>query len=234
MSKKIAALIFGHNEYAFEVAKNVEHKYEDITIFKLSSDEKLEYDKNYDIKNFDFSDDWDDLVENFNMKNSIAFCMLEDDAQNIFLTISLRSMFKDLTIFALSKNKESAHKHTMAGANKVIPVVQTTANIISDMLRKPIITGILHNILYEKSNLKVAQIKVNNGGYFDGKNPSDVDWGREYGIIVLFVMQDDLSKEFVYSSRAKHHDIVTGDIFIVVGYDADIKEFEKLIGGDEV
>ncbi len=232
MSKKIAALIFGHNEYAFEVAKNVEHKYEDITIFKLSSDEKLEYDKNYDIKNFDFSDDWDDLVENFNMKNSIAFCMLEDDAQNIFLTISLRSMFKDLTIFALSKNKESAHKHTMAGANKVIPVVQTTANIISDMLRKPIITGILHNILYEKSNLKVAQIKVNNGGYFDGKNPSDIDWGREYGIIVLFVMQDDLSKEFVYSSRAKHHDIKTGDIFIVVGYDADIKEFEKLIGGD--
>ena len=90
MSKIDAALIFGHNEYSLEVAKNVEHKYKNISIFKLNSDEEFEYDKNYDLRSFDFSDDWDELEDSFNIHESIAFCMLEDDAQNIFLTISLR------------------------------------------------------------------------------------------------------------------------------------------------
>jgi len=232
MSKKTAALIFGHNEYAYEVAKNIKYKYSDVSIFKLKSDEELANDKDYDVRNFDFSDDWDELVDSFDMQNSIVFCMIEDDAQNIFLTISLRSTFENLTIFALSKNKESANKLTMAGANKVIPVVQTSANIIAEMLKKPRVTKILHNILYEKSTLKVAQIKLKDNNCFNGKHPSDIDWSRDYGIIVLFVMQEDLSMEFIYSSRTKHHAIQSGDIFIVVGYDADIKEFEKLIGGD--
>ncbi len=232
MSKKIAALIFGHNDYAFEVAKNVEHEYEYISIFKSKSDKRVELDENYDIREFDFSNRWDELEESFDMKNSIAFSMLEDDAENIFLTISLRSVFENLTIFALSKNKESAAKLTMAGATKVIPVVQTTANIITDMLRKPIITKVLHNILYDKSELKVAEITIKDSSHFEGKHPSDIDWNSKYGVSVLFIVQEDMSREFIYSSQAKHHKITSGDVFIMVGYETDLKEFEKLIGGE--
>ena len=232
MSKKSAALIFGHNEYSLEVAKNIGHKYKNISIFKLNSDDKLEYDKDYDFKSFDFSDDWDELEESFDISDSIAFCMLEDDAQNMFLTISLRSTFENLTIFALSRNKESAAKLTMSGANKVIPVVQTTANIMADMLKKPLITEILHNILYEKSTLKVAELKIVDSSCFEGKYPSEVEWNTKYGIIVLFIVQEDGSQEFIYSSVAKHHKISSGDVFIVVGYKKDIEDFEKIIGGE--
>jgi len=232
MSKKIAALIFGHNEYSLEVAKNIGHKYENISIFKLTSDEEFENDKNYDIRNFDLSDDWDELENSFNMQESIVFCMLEDDAQNIFLTISLRSVFEKLTIFALSINKESAAKVIMAGANKVIPIVQTTANIMADMLKKPIITEILHNILYEKSSLKVAELQIMDSSCFEGKYPSDIDWSNKYGIIVLFIVQEDGTQEFIYSAPVKHHKITSGDVFIVVGYEKDIEDFEKIIGGE--
>ncbi len=232
MSKKRAALIFGHNDYALEVAKNIEYEYENISIFKSKSDEVLEFCENYDIREFDFSDKWDELEESFDMENSIAFSMLEDDAENIFLTISLRSVFKDLTIFALSKNKESAAKLAMAGATKVIPVVQTTANIITDMLRKPIITEILHNILYEKSALKVAEVIIKDSSHFEGKHPADIDWSSKYGVSVLFIVLEDMSREFIYSSQAKHHKITSGDVFIMVGYEADLKEFEKLTGGE--
>ena len=120
----------------------------------------------------------------------------------------------------------------MAGATKVIPLVQTTASIITDMLDKPIVTEVLHNILYEKSDLKVAQLEIKNHICFEGKYPSDIDWSRKYGIIVLSVMHEDGSSEFIFSSQAKHHVIQDGDIFVVVGYETDIKEFEKLIGGE--
>lgn len=229
--KKIYALIFGYNEYAFEVADNILDKYQNIKIFKSDDNNKeLENKNNYDISEFDLSDNWDELREDFDMDKSIAFCSLEDDAQNIFLTISLRASFSNLTIVALSKNKESANKLSLAGANKVIPLVQTTAGMISDMLEKPIVTSVLHNILYEKSKLKIAQVRVDNN-IFENKYPVDIKWNEKYGVIVLSVVQDDMSSAFIYSSKVKHHTIKKGDIFIIVGYEDDIINFEELIGG---
>ena len=229
---KVSALIFGYNDYASQIAKNVQHKYSEITIFKLkdSVDEKLEKLEQFNVEKFDLSDEWKEFSQTHNIQESVAFCVLEDDAENIFLTISLRAEFKDLNIIAMSKNKESANKLSMAGANKVIPLVQTTASIISDMLDKPIVTEILHNILYEKSDLKVAQIEIKEHECFEGKYPSDIEWSRSHGIIVLSVTHEDGSSEFIYSSKAKHHAIKKGDVFVVVGYDKDIKDFEELIG----
>ena len=219
--KKNTALIFGYNEYTLEVEKNIQSEYENIYIFTLASDGK---------DSFDLSDNWDDLSEKVNIDECIAFCILEDTAENIFLTISLRDTFKDLNIVALSEDKESADKLILAGASRVIPTTQTTANVIVDMLEKPIATKVLHEILYEKSNLKIAQIKIEDHTIFDGKYPTNIEWSRDHGIIVLSVVHEDMSSEFIYSSKAKHHIVKSGDVFVVVGYDEDIKEFEKLIG----
>jgi Trk K+ transport system NAD-binding subunit len=232
-----SALIFGYNNYASHIAKNISHKYKDIVVFKLESDGIKSELKDLETQIFDLGDEWGDLKNSFDMKNSIAFCVLEDDAENIFLTISLRAEFKDLNIIALSSNKESAHKLTMAGANKVIPLIQTTASMITEMLDKPIVTEVLHSILYEKSDLKVAQIKVGCSECFlkdngEGKYPSEIKWSREHGIIVLSVIHKDGNSEFIYSSKSKHHVIENGDMFVVVGYEKDIKKFEKLIGGE--
>ena len=215
------ALIFGYNDYAIEIEKNISSHYKDIYIFKLDGEGEF---------SFDLSDNWDNLNSIVNIDECIAFCVLEDTAENIFLTISLRDTFKDLTIVALSQDKESSDKLNLAGATRVLPTTQTTANVIVDMLEKPIVTKVLHNLLYEKSNLKIAQIRVDNSKYFNGKYPADIDWSREHGVIVLSVVHEDMSTEFIYSSKAKHHQIKSGDVFVVVGYENDIEEFEKLIG----
>ena len=229
---KKSALIFGYNDFASEVAKNVLHKYKDISVFKFEADSPRDELTRYHIETFDLSDEWSELRDKYDIEESVAFCVLEDVAQNIFLTISLRAEFKDLTIIALAKNKENANKLTMAGADKVIPLVQTTASIITDMLEKPVVTEVLHNILYEKSELKVAQVEVTSNECFNGKYPSDIEWSKEHGIIVLSINHEDGNREFIYSSKAKHHIIKKGDIFVVVGYQKEIEEFEKLMGGN--
>ena len=215
------ALIFGYNDYAIEIEKNISSYYKKIYIFKLDGDDEF---------SFDLSDNWDNLNDIVDIKECIVFCVLEDMAENIFLTISLRDTFKDLTIVALSQDKESSDKLNLAGASRILPTTQTTANVIVDMLEKPIVTKVLHNLLYEKSNLKIAQIKIDDSGYLNGQYPADIDWSREHGVIVLSVVHEDMSTEFIYSSKAKHHKIKSGDIFVVVGYEKDIEEFEKLIG----
>ena len=227
--KNVTAFVFGFNNYATEIIDNIMEEYSDIHIYSLEK-EDVE-NEHYDVEKFDLSDDWDEVEELVKThEKSIAFCVLEDDAENIFLTISLRASFENLVIVSLAKDKESSNKLKIAGANKVIPMVQTTADILANMINRPIATKVLHNILYEKSNLKIAQILVNNADKFDGKFPADIDWSRYRGIIVLSVVHEDLSKEFIYSSQTKHRPLVNGDSLIVTGYEEDIAEFEKRIG----
>ncbi len=227
-----SALIFGNNEYGLEIARNVTNKYKSVTVFSLSGIEEYVEDDHYKFEEFDLSENWDTLSSQYAMEESIIFCSLSDEAKNIFLTISLRSAFKDVTIIALAKNNEDANKLKMAGASKVIPIVETTASIITDMLKKPIITDVLHKILYDDSKLKLVQIEVKDASCFGGKYPAEIEWSREHGVLVISMMHKGKSSEFIYSSKTKHNLVENGDLFIVVGYEADLEEFKKFLGGE--
>ncbi len=229
MQNKKRALIFGSNKYAIEIANSVQSIY-DIEFFVTDEKEEIEFSGRY-VKNiFDLSDDWYNVEKFEDTENTIVFCVLDEEAENVFLAISLRSNFKDLVLVAIAANKESVSKLKMAGVNKVIPIEQTTAEIISDIIHNPIASKVLHGILYEKSNLKLAQIEVENAEMFDGEFPADIDWSRYQGVVVLSIMHKDLTTEFIYSSKAKRTPLKNGDMIIVVGYEADIAEFEKQIG----
>jgi len=227
---KSSALILGFNKYAIEIYKNVKNEYNDVKIYSL--DEKDCDNKEFDIEHFDLNDNWYKIEQEVDTHNSIAFCVLEDTAENIFLTISLRSSYPSLSIIAIASHKENANKLLMAGANKVIPLVETTADIITNMLENPISNGVLHDILYEKSDLKIAQIKIAKESHFKDEELSSIDWNHYNGIVVLSVMHQDMSSEFIYSSKAKRHIIKEGDVLVVVGYEKDIEEFEKKIGSN--
>jgi len=215
------ALIFGLNDYTEEIQKNIQTQYKNLDILELNSKSE---------NGFDLGDNWDDLRSKYNMNKCDVFCILENIAENIFLTISLRDSFPDLNIIALAQDKESEDKLTLAGANRILPSTQTTANVIVDILERPIVTEVFHEILYEKSTLKIIEIKIEDNSLFDGKYPADIEWSREHGIIIISVVHADNTKDFIYSSKAQHHKIKSGDTFVVVGYEADLNEFKKLIG----
>jgi voltage-gated potassium channel len=229
--KNKTALIFGYNDYALEIAKNIKDEYTNTYIFTLNIERDSAKNKSeFELKSFDLSDTWDEVVQSVDFETSIAFCVLEDNAENIFLTISLRSSFESLNIIALSNNKETASKLQMAGANKVIPLVQTTAEMISEMMEKPIVKEVFHKILFESGDLKIAQVKINDSNSYLGKKLAEIDWDKKYGVMVLAIVQEDMNSEFIHSSKVKHHTINKDDMFIIVGYEADIKNFEEKIG----
>lgn len=225
---KTTALIFGYNKYSHEIIKNVKEKYKNVIVYSLDKNDIK--DELYDVEIFDLSDEWEDIQKSVDMENSMAFCTLEDPSENIFLTISLRASFKDLSIIAIASDKENSEKLKMAGATKVIPIVETTSDIIANVLQKPISNKVLHSILYEESDLKIAQIKITDESHFQDEKLKSIDWTRYNGIIVLSIIHEDMKSEFIYSSKAKERVIKSGDILVIVGYEKDIQEFENLIG----
>lgn len=213
---KTTALIFGHNKYGLEIAQNIKEKYEIVRVY--SQDESSLKSEEHEVEYFDLSDDWQSI------QNRV----------NIFLTISLRAYFKDLIIVAVASNEENANKLTMAGANKVIPVVETAADIIASILELPISSKVLQSILFEENDLKIEQIKIDENTTLKDTELLNIDWSIYKGIIVLSVMDKDTRSEFIYSSKVKHHILKSGDVLVVIGYESDIEDFKKLIGSSAV
>jgi Trk K+ transport system NAD-binding subunit len=118
----------------------------------------------------------------------------------------------------------------MVGANRVIPLVQTTAEMISEMIEKPIVKEVFHNILFENSDLKIIQIQINNSNLYIGKEISELNWDKNHGVVALSLVDENMKNEFIYSSKIKHYRVKEGDKFVIVGYERDIKEFEKIVG----
>jgi Trk K+ transport system NAD-binding subunit len=226
-----SAIVFGFNEYAKQIALQIAGGYESFCIFVMNDVERTAAQAaGFDTEFFDLSEDWKSIKQRFDISSLIVFCALDNDAENVFLTISLRSIFWGLPIIALAGDLESATKLKSAGANKVMPTLQITANVITEMLEKPIVTEVLHDILYEESSLKIAQITVPLGSFLVGKHLHDVDFAEEYNVLVLAIVDHALSATFSFTSRGHNHHIDPEDILVVVGYEDNITVLSQAIG----
>jgi Trk K+ transport system NAD-binding subunit len=95
------------------------------------------------------------------------------------------------------------------------------------MLEKPTVTEVLHDIFYEDSTLKIAQITVSRESFVVGKHLHDIDWGNEYDVLVLAIVDFQLGATFSFTSRGHNHHIDPDDILVVIGYEDKIAAFSK-------
>lgn len=229
--KPRSAIVFGFNAYAKEIATQIAGEYDTFAVFVMNDAERTAAEaKGFETEIFDLSEEWRSIEERFDPEDLIAFCALDDDAENVFLTISLRSIFDHLPIIALAQDNESASKLSAAGANKVLATQQITSAIITEMVEKPTVRGVLHDILYENSPLKIVQLPVPQDSFMIGKHLHDIDWGREYDVLVLAIVDHELSATFSFTSKGHNHHIDAGDLLIVVGYEDKIAALSEAMG----
>jgi Trk K+ transport system NAD-binding subunit len=226
-----SAIVFGFNEYAKQIALQIASEYDSFAVFVRSEAERAAaVSAGFNAELFDLSEDWKLIEERFDTDNLMVFCALDNDAENVFLTISLRSIFEELSIIALAGDHESAAKMKSAGANKVMPILQITANVITEMLEKPTVTEVLHDILYEQSFLKIAQIVVPEGSFIVGKHLHDIDLGEEFDVLVLAIVDHQMAATFSFTSRGHNHHIDPEDILVVIGYEDNISALSEALG----
>lgn len=228
-----SAAVFGFNEYSRQIAYQVRNIYQDFALFVISEEEKkAAVQAGFLVELIDLSEDWQGIERQFDVESLIVFCALANDAENVFLTISLRATFENLNIVALAQDNESAIKMKSAGADKVLPSLQIAASVISDMLRKPIVTKVLHEVLYEDGLLNIIEIEVTKDSEFVGKYLHDIHFKSEYDVILLAIVDHELGTTFSFASKGHNHYIDPGDILVVIGYqdklDALIRAVRKV------
>ena len=146
------------------------------------------------------------------------------DAENLFITITARSLNKNLFITSRAESKGTVQKMLQVGANKVVsPYLIGAYRLVSTIL-KPAVTHFIELSSIEREmDVRLEEIRVGESSALDGKPLKETPIRSELGIIVIGIEKRDGNMMF---NPPSDQVIENGDKLITIG---DVKQTDRLI-----
>lgn len=164
------------------------------------------------------------------------FCVSNDDDINLYTTLSVRSISENVNILARASDVDSKKKLILAGANETIDFNEIGANRVFHLLKRPEALRLLESIVYRDiedyygHGIKISEIEVMPGSSVDKSHFFDLNIHDRYDLIVLGILDNQISKRFIFNVNAFNHKIDAGDILVVIGKEEEILRFSKECG----
>ncbi len=224
------AFIFGYSKRSTFLTKELQKQNFNVIIVVSEQDsyDKAKEHGYLDIIKLDMTDD-DALEQQLDVEESdYLVCVMEDSHFNVFLTLSLKSLFPKSKIIALSDSFHVTQKLKMAGAYKVIDLYQVSANRIYNILNKPIATKLITNLLSSEHQLSIREIDIPKNSFLNNIKVDDFDFSK-YGIILVGMIDRKLSEQFLFITSGLEHSLDRGDMLVCIGYNDDLDRFERYV-----
>ena len=227
LKNKIA--IFGYGNHGKFIAKGLLDDGFDVTIIE-SEKHFFEDAQNDEFKKVFLADvTKDSELKRMNLESFAQLvCVMDDEHLNVFLTLSLRSLFKESYILSISDSLNVTKKLQMAGANKVIDLYEVSANKIYNILDKPIATKVLEDFVNNKSGIIFREMVIPKNSFLDGMMAEDVDFSS-YGVLLVGMIDEELGDAFVFVTAGISHKLDSGDTIVCLGGQKELEAFEALI-----
>ncbi|MEA3384529.1 MAG: NAD-binding protein [Campylobacterota bacterium] len=228
MSNKV--IIYSFSKIAIQIAKVLQQKKYHIIIVEEDIELSKKAKQNgYEVQNISLMEDENILSLGVTNKETKSFfCVSDDKHKNLFVTLSVRNLNKELKIISVSFTKEDNKTMLLAGANKIINPYEIGALRIFRSLHKPLILDVLDNILFSESNIEVFELTIQKGSIFDGVYLSEINITQKYNLIILGIQDKEISDKFIFYSSGISHKVDFGDTLVVLGYSNDLLNFKKL------
>jgi len=179
-----------------------------------------------------------DVTKDENLENLLVekkdhlICVMDDIHLNVYLTLTLHDLFPSSPIVALSDSIHTTEKLYMAGATRVIDLYRVTANRIHNLLRKPVATKLLDGFILNTHNISFREIEIPKDSFLDGVMVDEADLSK-YGIMLIGMIDKELSNHFIFITSGISHKLDSGDILVCIGEQEDLEHFEAVIRRSE-
>ena len=233
MSKNKIA-IFGYGNHGKFIAKGLAEDGFNITIVESDKDFYEDAQTN-GFDNVLFADvTKDSELKKMNLESFAQLvCVMDDEHLNVFLTLSLRSLFEDSYILSISDSLNVTKKLQMAGANKVIDLYEVSANKIYNLLDRPIATKLLEEFVHNKSGITFKEMVIPKDSFLDGKMAESIDFSG-FDVLLVGMIDEELGHTFVFVTAGIAHKLDSGDTIVCLGEKEKLDAFEKLIAKKEI
>lgn len=150
---------------------------------------------------------------------------LSHDADNVYVTLTGKSLNPDMTIVARADRAEAEEKLRRAGATTVIfPSVMGGRQMVSAMI-KPVIMDFVENLFYNQDlHMDIAEVTVQPASPLVGKNLIENDIKGRFDSIVVAIKRDNM----LITNPPATQVISAGDIMIVLGQRATLSKLNQL------
>ena len=159
-------------------------------------------------------------------EQEILYCALDKMSHNLFLILTLRELYPQSRIIAISDSTENKRKLNYVGATKVIDIYETTARHISDTLIKPALISAVDTFIYHRNGMEIADIEIPQKSPLLKKHVYDIDFKSD-GLLLLAIVDRSISDRIILADRGIKHRLQEGDILVVAGKTEDIGTFRE-------
>ncbi len=150
----------------------------------------------------------------------------DSDVENVFSTLSARTMNPQLNIIARASDPANEEKLKRAGANHVVSPYLTTGQKISGMILNPSVNTFLDKVMHDQTmEVWFQEVHLPKKSRLTGKTLQETDLRKKTGVIILAIKH--LDGKFNLNPDA-HTRLHGEDTFICIGTNTQIEELKKL------
>jgi voltage-gated potassium channel len=156
---------------------------------------------------------------------SSIVAITSDDAVNLSIILTARSLNSEINIIASANNEKSKEKLYLAGANNVIISNEISALVASEYIGQPVAFEAIDDILLDNEGAVMDEIEIlGKSNYIDHKL-EDIDFSK-YNLTLIGIVDAEDRKKFKFNPKSDQYTIRHKDILIVIGNKESIVKFK--------
>jgi len=150
----------------------------------------------------------------------------DDDADNLYITLSAKARRPDLTVIARASSEPAERKLKLAGADRVVTPYTSAGRVMAGLMIKPQVTAFV-NVLTsaQEPGLSFEEIEVRSTCSAVGLTIGELDVAARTGAYIVALRKPDGTFE---TRPSKQTLLETGDVLVGVGSPDEIRALEEL------
>ncbi|MDD3775602.1 MAG: NAD-binding protein [Sulfurovaceae bacterium] len=165
-----------------------------------------------------------DVITKFNIQyaNVSILCIGNDDVENIYITLTAKSLSKDIRVIARASDISMKKKFVLAGADHVIVPNQMANIMLLTSIKQPVVYNVMHALLAGKHAAYLDEIKVLAYDGLIGKSIQEIEFKTKK--LLLIGIQKEDHNDFIFNPPASTI-LEQNDILLIMGPKISVEHF---------
>ncbi|MDX1294881.1 MAG: ion transporter [Sulfurimonadaceae bacterium] len=218
-------LICGYNEIGQQVASKLHRKGREVVIL----DEEPEHAKKaeeHGLKALPYDpaalESYFRLGIDLNSQVQAVLCLGEDDVQNVYTALTIRSMNKEVKLLSVLIEEQNRKKLQLAGVDEIVYTQELVGMTAREFSGKPVAFEAIHALRSEETGVHMDELVVDERTVQCVPHVSELGLAK-YRLILMGIYKKEL--EQFWFNPAGSTLLEPGDIMLVVGEKSLIAEF---------
>lgn len=155
-----------------------------------------------------------------------VLCLREDDVQNVYTALTIRSMNKKVLLLSLLMKQENRKKLSLAGIDEVVYTQELIGMTAKEISGKPVAFEAIHELRTEQSGVYIEEIAI------DERIAGSLRYVKALGLekyrLVLMGIYKKEDGRFLFNPEP-NETITPGDLLLIIGEKSLIAEFNLSI-----